>query len=921
MRIFTLSRGTVLGILLAALLRLPAQSLPGHYQGMPFPEFAQELEARLSMPVFYAPEWVAGLTVQQAPGQTQLDSILAQTLAPRQLGWWRSPAGALYLLPPGTPLQTQLPPPAKRTPTPPRDLAEPEAEIALLDHRYDPGQRGPERRPELTVGQDRGQARATLSGYVRDQASGAPIPGASVQVEALRIGVYTDETGYFALTLPTGAHELRFRSFGMGEVIQPVQFRGEGSLTIELSEAIKELDEVLIEAERQRNVDDVQMGVSQLNIRTMRQMPALMGEVDVIKSALLLPGVQTVGEGSGGFNVRGGAVDQNLVLIQDAPVFNPNHLFGFFSAFNPDVISEFELYKSGIPARFGGRISSVFDIRMKEGNRRKYEVRGGISPVTGRLSVEGPLVRDKGSFVVGGRSTYSDWILRRLPDPALRNSRAGFFDLNGHVNYELNANNRLEASGYFSQDRFTLNADTTFGYQNRTSSLSWKHLFNPRFYGVFSGINSHYAYAVGSSSQPENAYELRYGIDYYEVKADFTWLPDPAHTVRFGTGNIWYRLEPGAFEGVGAASLVQPFRLPEERATESALYLSDDWTVNERLTVSAGLRFSAYTAYGPRPVFTYGINAPRELSTLVDTVQVPAGQVLQRYQGPEYRLALRYRLDEVSSLKFSFNRMRQYLHRISNTVSIAPTDIWKLSDRYIRPQVGDQYSIGYFRNFRQNSIETSVELYYKPIRDILDYKAGASLLLNDHLETEVINGEGRAYGAEFLIRKNTGRLNGWVSYTYSRTLVRVDGDFPEEKVNNGAWFPANQDKPHDLTLVGNYRFSRRLSVSSNFTYSTGRPITFPVAQYRYGNSVRVYYSDRNAYRVPDYMRWDLSVNVEGNHKIKKLAHSSVSFSVYNVLGRRNVFNIYFVSQNGQVRGYQLSIFGRPFATVTYNFRM
>jgi len=414
---------------------------------------------------------------------------------------------------------------------------------------------------------------------------------------------------------------------------------------------------------------------------------------------------------------------------------------------------------------------------------------------------------------------------------------------------------------------------------------------------------------------------LRYGIDHLEGKADFTWLANPAHTVRFGAGNIWYRLQPGQLTGIGDSSLRRSVTLSQERATESAAYLSDDWTINERITLSAGLRFSLYTAYGPRPIYSYGADAPRELSTLVDTTFVPSGQVLQRYAGPEFRLAMRFLVDESSSIKLSFNRMRQYLHRISNTVSIAPTEVWKLSDSYIRPQVGDQLAIGYFRNFRQNSIETSVELYYKSLTDILDYKAGANLLLNPYLETEVINGLGRAYGAEFLISKNTGRLNGWMSYTYSRTLVQVNGPYPEEKVNGGAWFPANFDKPHDLTLVGNYRFSRRFSISSNFTYSTGRPITLPVAQYRYGNSVRVYYSDRNAYRVPDYVRWDFSVNVEGNHKIKKLAHSSVSFSIYNVLGRRNVFSIYFVTQNGQVRGYQLSIFGRPFATITYNFRM
>ncbi|MDP5169281.1 MAG: TonB-dependent receptor [Bacteroidia bacterium] len=888
----------------------------GGYQGMSFPEFVESVEQRSAVRFYFLPDQVAGIRMVQLNDERSLENILSISFKGNDLSFFIRDDFQVFVWS-GAPIRATLPP-ARAQALGVGRLSE---EMTELEHVPATLDAGPQRREEVRVGEDNGASKAVLSGYVRDMETGTPIAGASVAVPARNTGIYTDEEGYFTLTLPTGTHELSIRSFGKSEVIQPVRLRGEGVIDVDMEDAVRELDEVVIEAARRGNVDDVQMGTNQLSIQSMKQMPALLGEVDVIRSAILLPGVQSVGEGSGGFNVRGGGVDQNLVLLEQAPVFNPNHMFGFFSAFHPDLVSDFTLYKSGIPARYGGRISSVFDVGIKDGNRKKYELRGGISPITARLSLEGPIIKNKGSFVIGGRSTYSNWLLSRLPDAGLRNSSANFYDLNLAASYDINLNNRIDVSAYTSSDRFVLNGDTAFAYQNRNGSISWKHLFSPDLYGVFSAVYSSYAYQVTSESTEEDAYELGYDLGYAEAKADMSWLKFTGHHLRFGASAIRYVLNPGYQNPLGAVSLVQPEVLQTERALESALYLSDEWRVNERLSISGGLRYSFFAAYGPRDIYEYGTNAPKEISTITDTIQVAKGSVIQTYQGPEFRLAIRLSIDESSSVKASYNRMRQYLHRVSNTISISPTDTWKLSDRYIRPQVGDQYAIGYFRNFRQNTIETSVELYYKPFQNIIDYKGGADLLLNSHLETELLNATGKAYGIELMISKNSGRLNGWISYTYARTFVQVDGPFIEEKVNRGELFPANFDKPHDVTAVANYKITRRYSVSGTMTYSTGRPITLPVAQYQYGNSTRVFYSDRNAYRIPDYFRTDVSLNVDTSHKLKKLAHSSWSFSVYNLLGRANVYSVFFVAEKGEINGYQLSIFSKPILTATYNFRM
>jgi hypothetical protein len=645
-----------------------------------------------------------------------------------------------------------------------------------------------------------------------------------------------------------------------------------------------------------------------------------MGEADIFKAALLLPGVQTVGEGASGFNVRGGSTDQNLIIMNGAPVFNTSHLFGFFSAFNPDVIKEFKLYKSGIGAEYGGRISSVFDITTRIGNRKNLSGAGGISPVTGRLVLEGPIIREKASFILAARSTYSDWILKQIRDPAIRNSAASFYDLNGKIGLDMNENNNLEISAYYSKDYFRLNSDSAYRYDNTNVVLAWNHIFSEKLTADFSGNYSSYHYHITSESDGLQAFNMTYGIGYSELKGSFSYFPAYSHRIKFGASLIRYHLDPGSLGPLNEKSIVAPVDMEDERAIESAIYLSDAYNLSPDLSLYGGIRISCYNFLGPKTVFDYYEGVPVDPTSLYDTTSYTRGAFIRTYGGPEFRLSARYKLSGSSSVKISYNRMRQYLNMLSNTTAVSPTDTWKLCDRNIRPQVGDQYAIGLYKDFRSQRVETSIELYYKSIKDIIEYKGGARLIMNAAIEQDLINGRGRAYGAELMVKRTAGKLNGWISYTYARTLIKVDSEFPVERINNGAWFPANHDKPHDITMAGNYRFSRRFSISTNVTYSTGRPITYPVAKYRVRNKTVLHYTSRNEYRIPDYFRWDLSANVEGNLRSKKLAHSSWSFSVYNVTGRDNVYSVYFVSSERNVSGYRLSIFSRPVFTITYNFK-
>jgi len=888
--------------------------ISGEFKNISFLQLVNELEKRSDHRFFFDPVSVDSLMITIVISNKTIPEILNEVLSDTELKYAITQTHKVYITPKES-VVTELPIDFFKSDISANDGNRKKYENAHLEESE---KIQTEKVIIIGIKGTTNKSNASIAGYIRNIKSGEPVIGATVMINEPLIGVATDQFGYYSITLPKGKHQLNMRSIGMKNTDRSVILNGDGKLNIEMEEDVTPLKEIIVESERDVKVMSLQMGAEKLDLKTMKQIPLALGEVDIIKAVLTLPGVQSVGEATVGFNVRGGATDQNLILFNDAVIYNPSHLFGFFSAFNPDVVKNVELYKSSIPAEYGGRISSVLDISTREGNKKKFSGAGGISPITGRISLEGPIAKEKSSFLIGARSTYSDWLLNKIPSSGFKNSTASFYDINLNINHEFSTKDYLHVSGYISNDRFKLQNDTSYTYSNKMAAVKWRHIFNNKFFGEFGGNYSGYDYAISSNNNPVNAFELSYALKQSNIKADFNYYLNAKHTLNFGVGSIFYKLSPGNLNSVGSESLIVQDILQTEQANESAIYLSDQFEVSSRLSLSTGLRYSFFRNIGPRDVFIYEPGSSKDITTIIDTVRYSSGQKISTSGGREIRLSARYTLPGNSSLKISFNRTRQYLQMLSNTTAIAPTDIWKLSDQYIKPLLGNQFSIGYYKNAK--TLELSAEAYYKQMQNFLDYKGGAELILNHHIETDVINAEGKAYGAEFMIKKPSGKFNGWLSYTYSRSLVRTAGKFPSEVINQGKYYPSNYDKPHAVNFIGNYKFNRRFSVSANATYSTGRPITLPLTKYDVDGTTRLFYSDRNQYRIPDYFRIDLGINIEGNHKIKKLAHSSWSLSVYNLTGRKNAYSVYFTSENGAVKGYKLSIFGQPIPTITYNFK-
>lgn len=766
-----------------------------------------------------------------------------------------------------------------------------------------------------------GYRTATLQGNVKDIETGEPLIGATIYVEELQLGTASNAYGFYSITLPKGQYKLEYRLLGMRTVQRNIIIHSDGKLDVELEDKVEALNEVTVVAKQENIVKSLRMGVEKISMKSIKQLPMGFGEADIIKTSLMLPGVQSVGEASSGFNVRGGSVDQNLILLNDASILNTSHFFGFFSSFNSEIIKDVTLYKSGVPAKYGGRVSSVMDITLKDGNKKKLEVGGGISPVSGRLNIEGPIVKDKSSFIIGARSTYSNWVLRLLDDEKLKNSSAGFYDVQSNFSFDINQANSFYFSGYVSHDNFDYYLEDAFEYQSFASTFRWKHIFSPRLFSTFSAILSNYDYTMKSRSDSALFYDVDYRILQKSFKADFTYTTTSNHKIDFGLNSTWYKLHPGNRVPSNNFSMISPAELEQEQALESALYLGDEFDLNGRISLAAGLRYNFYMNFGPKTQVNYVDGIPRNNASITDTSLFGRRQVVQFYSAPELRLSSNIKLGLNNSIKIGLSRMYQYIHLMSNTMAMSPTDVWKLSDVYLKPQRGDQVSVGYYRTMRNNTIEASVETYYKKMDNVLDYKGGAQLVMNEQLETDVLNGKGKAYGVELMIEKKTGRYTGWVNYTYSRVLHKIDSEFDEERVNNGNYFPANYDMPHNFKFVVNYKYSRRFNLSANFLYNTGRPYTAPVAYYYFNDAYRVYYSDRNAMRMADYIRLDLAANINGNLLRKKLNHSSWTFALYNVFGRKNPYSIYFRTEGGQVQGYKMSIFGQPIFTITYNFKL
>ena len=736
--------------------------------------------------------------------------------------------------------------------------------------------------------------RAVVSGSVRDILTGEPLAG--VVIAAEKGGSYTmsDNDGSFRLSLPLGENVLSFNGFSMEELHLNVLVNSDGGLDVVMKEKITSLKEAVVSAESMVNHRDARMGIEKVRINTITKIPSAFGEADVLKVVLTLPGVKSVGEASSGFNVRGGSTDQNLVLFNDGTIYNPSHFFGLFSAFNTDVINDIELYKSSIPAEFGGRISSVLDVRGREGNSKKIQGSLGLGLLTSRFHVEGPIKEDKTTFIVAGRTTYSNWIFNMLsPKTNYSGGNASFSDLNASVTHRVDDKNTIQAYGYWSHDGFSFDGDTTFRYSNLNASLKWRHTVSGSTGMTMVAGYDRYANTVDDNFNTVSAYKFRTGVNQGFVKLGFNMVINDFHTLSYGASTLLYDLNPGHMAPLTDSSLVQNKLLPRERALESGLYVSDNWKPGDKLSFDLGVRLSAFNALAPSKF----------------------------YFAPEFRASAKYSILDQLTVKAGFNSMNQYIHLISNTSSISPMDSWHLASADLKPQKGWQAAAGLYWTVRDNTIDISLETYYKRVARSLDYKSGAVLIMNEHLAEDLVETYGKAYGVEFMVKKTLGKLSGWLSYTYSRSLLREMEDRGVETINGGRWYNAPHDKPHDFKLVGNYKMTHRYSFSVNVDYSTGRPVTIPVAVYKYGGGYRLAYSQRNGYRIPDYFRMDVALNIDPGHYLRKLTHLSVTIGVYNVTGRKNPYSVFYTTMGGtSINGYMVSVFATQVPYINLNLK-
>jgi hypothetical protein len=880
-------------------------TVPWDYKDLSFNEFVIKAEKQFNIKFLYKEEWVKDLKLGEYPGCKNLDCVLNNLFKNTQFYFLIDDSENVVITKDFSANISNEPFKNASSLKPTTDnLAYKEDHKITENAVVEIGNRIERNK----------QGNVTIKGYVTNVETGNRVPGATIFIKNLSLGTNTNTNGFYSLTLPRGFHEIQFSFIGLSEKKISMNLYGSGELNVALNNSVVSLKEIIVSANKNMTLDRSEVGVEKIN----NFFTASMGESDVMKSIIMLPGVQSVGEGSAGFNVRGGSADQNLILLYGAPIYNSSHFFGFFSSVNSDIIKDVTLYKGGIPSRYGGRISSVLDIESKEGNNNEFAGSVGISPITAHFMVEGPLIKDTLSYLLAARTTYSDWIFGLIRNPLIHNNSASFYDLDGKVTYNLNKNNKIDISSYFSHDYFRFNLNTIYSYDNNILALKWLHFFNSIFSSAISINNSSYKYDILSQDVTTEAYFLSHKINSSQLKADFNWLPG-SHKINFGVDVDKYNVMPGSYHPASDSSLIMPNIIERERAYEGAVYIDDKFFLTDFLSVNVGMRLSSFFSLGPQTVLTYSPKLSKSRATITDTINFIPGEITSKYAGPELRASLNFRISDKNSLKINYNRTRQYLHILSNTASISPTDTWKLCDYYLKPEVGDQYAIGLYQMLLNNSIETSAEVYYKEIKNMVDFKGGSTLAMVDDIEQYMINVKGKAYGLELVVKKIEGKTRFSIGYTYARTFIKSTSKFREEKINSGTWYPANYDKPNNLVITYQYLCSRRLSFSADYIYSTGRPITVPIAYYYVDDIKMLHYSDRNKYRIPDYSRLDVSFKVSGNLRSHKIANPNLTFSVYNLLGKENAYSVYFKKVDYIVKGYKLSVFGRAIPTVTLSF--
>ncbi len=747
----------------------------------------------------------------------------------------------------------------------------------------------------------------TVSGSIKESKNGEDLIGATVRVLEIKDkGARSNSYGFYSLSLPKGTYTLVYQYLGFEKQEVIINIDKNTVKNIQLSPIERTIKDVVVKAVKEdKNVTRTEMGVIKLDPKAIESVPVLFGEKDIIKTLQLTPGVKSAGEGQSGFYVRGGGVDQNLILLDEAPVYNASHLLGFFSVFNSDALKDVTLYKGDIPAEYGGRASSVLDVKMKDGNNKKYTASGGIGLISSRLTVEGPIVKDKGSFIISGRRTYADLFLKLSKDSVRKSSRLYFYDLNLKANYQITKRDRIFISGYFGRDILGLGSTFGFDWGNATSTIRWNHIISSKLFSNTSVIFSNYDYKIKVGFD-DQSFQIKSSIRDYNLKQDFSLFANSNNSIKFGINVMHHTFRPTVFSGTGINAADS---LKNRYALEGGVYLQNEQNITNKISVKYGLRYSLFDYLGPGSAYTYDAKGN------VLTKKVFAnGETIKMYGGFEPRLSARYQLNDESSVKASYNRNMQYLHILSNATTSSPTDIWVPSSNNVKPQIANQVALGYFRNFNDNMFEFSLETYYKTLENQIDYKNGANIFLNPDVEAELEYGKGVAYGAEFYLHKQTGRLTGWISYTLSRSLRTF------ANINEGNQYPAKQDRIHDIAIVGMYDITKKIKVSANWVYNTGSAVTFPSGSYIVDNVKVPYYTERNGYRMPAYHRLD--VGVTWYRKQTEKRESSWNFSCYNAYGRQNAYSIAFQQNKdnpAKTEALQTALF-RWVPSITYNFK-
>ncbi|AYN69721.1 TonB-dependent receptor [Euzebyella marina] len=766
----------------------------------------------------------------------------------------------------------------------------------------------------------------TINGSITDIDNGETLFGASILLEGTTIGVVTNEYGFYSLSAPSGQYNLIISYMGYHSQVKEIQLNRDQKLNFELAEESTQLEEVVVTGDEPETVvlRKPEMSVAKMNIGTVKQMPVVLGEVDILKSLHMLPGVTNNGEGSGGLHVRGGAQDQNLILLDEAIIYNTSHLFGFFSVFNADAIKDMKLYKGGIPAKFGGRVSSVLDVRQKDGNNKNFEINGGVGAISSRLAVEGPLFKEKGSFLVAGRTSYAHLFLMLAGEE----NRASFYDLNLKANYELTDNDKVYLSGYFGRDVLKFGDIFDSYYGNSSGNLRWNHIFNDRLFSNMSAIVSRYNYKIGFDMED---FDWLASINNYNLKYDFKYYFNDRFKLDFGASGIFYEFDPGRLKPTSSESSINPLVLDQKKALESALYVNAEQKLSERISLKYGLRYSRFNRLGGQVMNEYLNDLPvrynsalgiYESGVVIGETYYEKGDAIETFDNWEPRINIAYQLNDNSSVKAGFSRVAQYIHLLSNTTSVTPVDVWAPSGKFIKPQLSNQYALGYFRHINDQAYSVELEGYYKTVDNRIDYIDGSELIGQETIETEILNGESRAYGLELLFRKNKGDLTGWVAYTLSKSEQRTPGGRAGGLgINNGDWYNTPYDRTHDVSVAGTYRLNEKWSFGTNLVFQTGRPVTYPNGQYEYEDISVASYSDRNSDRLPAYHRLDLSVNYQPDRRENSRWKGEWVLGIYNVYNRKNAASISFGQnrETGANEATRTAIFGIV-PSITYNFK-